>query len=347
MKKLLLSVAICVSLSSCAALTRYKCNREYAAKKGMEDAAAGLTSMPSRLDGSSCEGDYSPSSFSKDYAAGFQQKKQEVCQLPAATAYGHADGEAGLGAKPQRAKLQLCSDLKEMKKLEAAYDGAFKKTYCSTGRAAKAGIARAQAWQAADLSGFADCGTAVKKPYMDAYNSTLADNCSVAEAQRLGVAEATAKRPMGEGNARLSICKNKTALVEHFEKAYVTTQERVGKEEAARVAAEQERLRAEKAAAFHANTATSAFPYQLRSYVSRCQVAGDRSYVQVEVENRYPEQVLIQGNWKVLYYNGDFNKITEDRTTEAVLVTGNNKKTFQKLTLPRDAAYCRAEFVGQ
>ena len=57
-------------------------------------------------------------------------------------------------------------------------------------------------------------------------------------------------------------------------------------------------------------------------------------------------QVLIQGNWKVIYYNGDFAKITEDKTTEAVLITGNNRKSFQKLTLPRDATFCRAEYVG-
>ena len=76
MKKIALLALTVATLSSCAALTRYKCNREYAAKKGMEDAAAGLVSMPSRLDGSSCEGDYSPSAFSKDYNYGFQQKKQ-------------------------------------------------------------------------------------------------------------------------------------------------------------------------------------------------------------------------------------------------------------------------------
>jgi hypothetical protein len=75
-------------------------------------------------------------------------------------------------------------------------------------------------------------------------------------------------------------------------------------------------------------------------------VAGDRSFVQIDVDNAYPEQVLIQGNWKVIYYNNDFAKITEDKTTEAVLITGNNRKSFQKLTLPRDATFCRAEFVG-
>ncbi|MGZ3696269.1 MAG: hypothetical protein ACXWQO_19910, partial [Bdellovibrionota bacterium] len=97
---------------------------------------------------------------------------------------------------------------------------------------------------------------------------------------------------------------------------------------------------------FNRNVATTAFPFQLRNYVSRCSVAADRSFVQVEVDNAYPEQILIQGNWRVIYYNNDFTKLTEDRTTEALLITGNNRKSFQKLTLPRDSAYCRAEFLG-
>ena len=42
---LVLPVLALLSLSSCA-LFRYKCNREYAAKKGMDDAANARTAMP-------------------------------------------------------------------------------------------------------------------------------------------------------------------------------------------------------------------------------------------------------------------------------------------------------------
>lgn len=352
MKKIILLLVLApLTLSSCAALTRYKCNREYAAKKGMEDASAGLVSQPSRLDGNSCEGDYSAATFSKDYNYGFQQKKMEVCQVSAAAATGRTDGEAGQANQPQKTKLNLCSDLKDAKKIEAAYDSAFKKAYCAPARASAAGIARAQAWAEPDFeTAFADCGATptLKRAYSSAFNQTMSTACTTAEAERFGTAEATAKKPAAEGLARIERCGavGKGELKNVFERAYQATNQKLERDEAQRVAVEAERVRNQRIAEFQNNVATAAFPFQLRNYTSRCQIAGDRSYVQVEVENRYPEQVLIQGSWKVIYYNNDFTKITEDRTTEAVLVTGQNKKTFQKMTLPRDASFCRAEFLG-
>ncbi|MGZ3696377.1 MAG: hypothetical protein ACXVBL_19015, partial [Bdellovibrionota bacterium] len=152
MKFLFIAPLLALTLfSSCAALTRYKCNREYAAKKGMEDADAGRLSMPSRLDGSSCEGEYSPSDFSKDYNYGFHQKIQEVCQAGSVANYGRADGEAGNVNKPQKAKLGLCADSKDAKKLDSIYEGEFRKAFCAPARASTLGAQRAQSWQEADF----------------------------------------------------------------------------------------------------------------------------------------------------------------------------------------------------
>lgn len=341
-----------LQLASCAALTRYKCNREYAAKKGMEDADAGRISQPSRLDGNSCEGDYSASTFSKDYTYGFQQRKQEICQAGQVAGFGRKDGEDGNTNKPQKAKLALCSDLSNYKKLEATYEAEFKKAFCSPARAATMGTQRAQAWQEADFeTPFHDCkGQAgLKKAYTDAFRSAMANACTVSEAEKAGTAEATAKRPAAPALERLSHCdgavreKVKTA----FETSYKTTSDRIAKEEGDRAAAEQARQRQLKVDEFNRNVAATTFTFQLRNYHSRCAISADRSYVQVDIDNPYPEQILIQGSWKVIYYNTDFAKITEDRTQEAVLITGNNRKSFQKMTLPRDAAFCRAEFAGQ
>lgn len=349
MKKLILLSLALASLSSCAALTRYKCNREYAAKKGMEDASAGLTSMPSRLDGSSCEGEYTASSFSKDYNYGFQQKKQEICQLSTATAFGRTDGEAGLSAKPQKAKLNLCSEMREMRKFESTYENEFKKGYCSPARAAKAGLAAAQSWQDADYeSSFGECGGSLRNAYMNSYKQTMAGACTPSEAEKLGAVEANARRPMEGLSSRFDRCANvgKGNLKEIFERSYLNAKDRLDRAEAERVALENERLRQQKAAEFQRYTATASFLYLNRNYTSVCSISTDRSYVQVEVENRYPDQVLLRGNWRVQYYNSNFAKITEDQTLEAVLITGHNKKTFQKMTLPRDAIYCRAEYIG-
>ncbi|MGZ3713261.1 MAG: hypothetical protein ACXVBE_15965, partial [Bdellovibrionota bacterium] len=186
------------------------------------------------------------------------------------------------------------------------------------------------------------------KAYSESYRTALANACTVVEAEKSGVAEATAKRASAPIIDHLNHCSAnvKDSVVKAFEAAYKTTSERIAKEEGDRAAAEAARVRQLKVDEFNRNVATTAFPFQLRNYVSRCSVAADRSFVQVEVDNSYPEQILIQGNWRVIYYNNDFTKLTEDRTTEALLITGNNRKSFQKLTLPRDSAYCRAEFLG-
>jgi hypothetical protein len=349
MKKILLLTAVFPFLFSCAALTRYKCNREYAAKKGMEDASAGLSSQPSRLDGESCEGDYSAATFAKDYNYGFQQKKKEICQVSAASASGHADGEAGAIAKPQKARLSLCAGERNSAQLEAAYEREFKKSFCSSSRAAELGTARAQGWQDADYEGaFSSCGGSLKSAYMNAYRQTLSVSCSAGEAERLAVSDAQAKKPMGDGVAHFDRCASvgKGSLRNAYERSYLATKAQVDKEEAEKAALEQQRVREQKIAEFERYTATSTFLYQGRSYTALCAVSPDKSYVQVSVENRYPDQVLIQGRWRMIYFNQDFAKITEDRTEEALLITPNNKKAFQKMTLPRDASFCRAEFLG-
>jgi hypothetical protein len=118
-------------LPSCSALTKYKCNREYAAKKGMEDALAGRMARPGSLDGNSCEGEYTGATFSKDYAYGFTQKQKELCQKATVGAWGKADGDQGLAGKPQSSKLALCTELPGHKALAAEYEAQFSKAYCS------------------------------------------------------------------------------------------------------------------------------------------------------------------------------------------------------------------------
>lgn len=345
---------VALQFSSCAALMRYKCNKEWAAKKGMEDAEQGRTAMPGRLEGGTCDsgGDYSATDFSKDYNYGFLKKKDEVCQPSSAAGWGRNDGEAGNGNRPQKTKLRLCED-RGLAKLESIYEKEFQKSFCAPARAQKLGRERAQSWQPADFeTSFQDCKTnkaGLKGAYTSAYRDAMAEACTINQAKKNGHDEAEARRPIDAGKERLSNCTvgNKAELVEAFEQAYLLKKKNLDAAEAAREAEAAENARRARIADFMRNTATTSFPVQLRTYTSRCQVSGDRSFVQVEVQNDYPEQILIQGHWKVSYYNDNFEKITEDRTQEAVLVTGNNRKTFQKMTLPKDAQYCRAEYLGR
>jgi hypothetical protein len=97
---------------------------------------------------------------------------------------------------------------------------------------------------------------------------------------------------------------------------------------------------------FQKTTGTAPFVIEKMKFTSTCSINADKSVVNVQVNNPNPRQFLIQGDWRVLYYDEAFQKLTEDRTTEALLVSPNNRKAFQKMTLPRDATFCRAEFMG-
>lgn len=101
-----------------------------------------------------------------------------------------------------------------------------------------------------------------------------------------------------------------------------------------------------RAAEFKRTTAASQFTLNARPYSASCEIAPDQSKAVVEVVNPYNEQVMVHGNWKFQYFDDSFAKITEDGMQEAVLLPGGNRKTFQKLTLPRSASFCRAEFAG-
>lgn len=347
----LLTSLVALTFSSCAALTRYKCNREYAARKGMEDANNGQISMPGRLEGSSCEGEYSPSDYSKDYNYGFQQKKAEICQVQAATAAGKTDGDLGNSAKPQKAKFQICQDQPVFRKLDPAYEAAFQKSFCSNARASALAESQAQSWKAAAFDEtFSSCGNAagLRRAFDEAYKRKFRENCSSIAAAKFGEEEALANRDMQEGREKMRLCESSAPgnFVLAFESSYLATKARLGQEQKEREAQEQERLRQIRVQEFLANVATTNFFFANKSLISRCTVAADRSYIQTEVENRYADQVLVQGRWRIQYYGQDFQKITEDQTVEAVLITPQNKKTFQKMTLPRDAAYCRAEYIG-
>ncbi len=345
---------VALQFSSCAALMRYKCNKEFAAKKGMEDAENGRTAMPGRLEGGNCDsgGDYSASDFSKDYNYGFLKKKDEVCQASTAAGWGRADGEAGNGNRPSKTKLRLCED-RGLAKLESIFEKEFVKSFCAPARAQKLGRERAQSWQPADFeTAFQPCKSNVsglKGAYNSAYRDAMAEACTVEQAKKNGHDEAEARRPMEGVKGRLGACTvgNKAELIAAFEQSYNIKKKNMDDADAVRAAEAAEAARKAKIAEFQAGTATTTFPYQLRNYAAFCNVSGDRSFVQVDVQNSYPEQILIQGFWKISYYNQNFEKITEDRTQEAVLITGGNRKSFQKMTLPKDASFCRAEYMGR
>jgi hypothetical protein len=351
MKKLFALSIIAFSLSSCSALTRYRCNSQYAFQKGMEDAGAGRTAMPGRRDGESCDGDYTGVTFSKDYAAGFQQKKREICNTNNAANAGRTDGTAGATGKPGKQALSLCVDERDARKIEQAYDGEFLKAFCSIDRASKLGADRGRAWEAdAGASAFGECRNrgALEKAAENAYRQELARHCTPEGAQQAGVAEANAHKDAGAMGAKFALCPKVagSTLETTFRQSFENQKNKMQQEAAARAVAEQERLRLSRLAEFERTTSNSVAIYGGRLYPTVCRIAADRGSLSVEVNNPFADQILIQGTWRVIYYGHDFQKITEDRTQEALLLPPGSRKTFQKLTLPRDAHFCRAELIG-
>jgi hypothetical protein len=333
-------------LSSCAMIQKLKCNKEYAAKKGMEDVEKGQLSQPGALEGNSCEGDYSASQFRNDYLYGFNQKKAEICQPSYAAKLGAEDGDAGLTNKPSLTKISVCSDVSGYKNFQTVYQTEFNKSYCSSTRAQRLGEADAKNFARNNFSGqFASCDGTTKSSYNTSYSTTLANMCTMNQATTKAMDDARAKRPSEA--TKYTVCpSNGSQLMAGYTEAFSKMAAQVAKEDADRAAAEKEAARQKQAADFMNSTSTASFYYGARPYSASCSIPQDKSHVQVVVTNPYADQILVQGNWRLQYYNNDFNKITEDNTMEAVLLTPNTKKSFQKLTLPRDASYCRAELVS-
>lgn len=91
--------------------------------------------------------------------------------------------------------------------------------------------------------------------------------------------------------------------------------------------------------------ATANFTIGQAPAVSQCKINSDKSAAVVEVSNKSAAEMFLKGDWKFEYYNSKFEKITEDNHREALLISSNMKKQFNKMTLPKNADYCRAEFM--
>lgn len=97
---------------------------------------------------------------------------------------------------------------------------------------------------------------------------------------------------------------------------------------------------------FVKNTGTSTFVLDQKNLSASCIIPVDQSMVKVTVNNPNPSQTLVQGQWNYQYFDKDFAKIADDSGVDAVLLSPQSNKSFTKMTLPRNASFCRAEFAG-
>lgn len=97
---------------------------------------------------------------------------------------------------------------------------------------------------------------------------------------------------------------------------------------------------------FVKNTGTSTFMLDQKNLTATCMIPADQSRVTVTVNNPNTSQTLVQGQWNYQYFDKDFAKIADDSGMDAVLLSPQSNKSFTKMTLPRNASFCRAEFAG-
>ncbi len=213
--------------------------------------------------------------------------------------------------------------------------------------------------------------------YRRAYEAKKTEICQVSNAGKFGYEEGVKGTEISKISTRYNVCKsmNESAKIEKsFQTSYQsgycssTRAEKVGLEIGKALKSDEElklqfnscsdqtlatarnafkkgteeamRARTEE---FLKSTGTASLNYQGKGFTAACRVAADKSKIEVEVNNPNPEQMLIQGQWKFNYYNSGFDKIADDQMQEAVLVQVQSKKIFSKLTLPRDAVFCRSE----
>lgn len=282
--KVSILVSVLMLTGSCAMIQKLTCNTNNAKSSGARDATNGNINMPGLKSGDSCEGEYTGSQFQADYRQGFEEKKNQICQIGEITKIAQTGVDAGLSKADVEKKMGACVTMSSYASLKNNMERVYMAGFCSATRAEKIGNKHGSDLTEKSFEpNFAGCEAkwAMLKPaYDQAYNK-----------------------------ASVQAHKNKQDL-------------------------------------FVKNTGTSTFILDQKNLSASCLIPVDQSMVKVTVNNPNPSQTLVQGQWNYQYFDKDFAKIADDSGVDAVLLSPQSNKSFTKMTLPRNASFCRAEFAG-
>lgn len=283
--KISLLVSALVTTGSCAMLQKLTCNATSAKNQGAADAANGQINMPGLKTANSCEGaEYSPAQYQADYRAGFDEKKNQICQTSEIIKMTQTAVEAGQSKAEVEKKMGACMTMSSFASLKNTMENTYKTSFCSVPRAEQIGNKHGT-----ELSG-------------RAFETHFAG------------------------------CEAKwSALRPAYEQAYAKAETQAHKQ---------------KQDLFVQNTGTSTFMLDQKNLSATCRIPADQTHVTVTVNNPNPAQMLVQGQWNYQYFDKNFAKIADDSGMDAVLLSPQSNKSFTKMTLPRNASFCRAEFAG-
>lgn len=238
--------------------------------------------------------------------------------------------KGGDSCEGEYTKSQFVNDYKK------AYDEAVRGT-CVLENAIKAGAVDGDAGltDKPQIKQFSSCAKMQNQKQLEAgYNKEfIKAYCSDSRGTKMG-AEAGSKMGTSSFEQKFASCDSsrKNQLISVYDASYKAKYSQAVKE---------------KTEEFVRTNGTSSFVFQDRSYSASCRVAVDKGSLQITVANPHPQQTLLQGQWKFTYYDKGFQRLMDDTSQEAVLLTNGNPKSFSKMTMPRDAEFCRAEFLGQ
>lgn len=282
--KLSILISALMLTGSCAMIQKLTCNANNAKSSGARDATNGNLNMPGLKSGDSCEGEYTGSQFQADYRQGFEEKKNQICQMGEITKIAQAGVDAGLSKADVEKKMGACVIMSSYASLKNNMECVYMNGFCSSARAEKIG---------------------------NRHGSEMSDKSF---------------------EANFAGCEAKwSSLKPSYEQAYAKALAQAHKN---------------KQDLFVKNTGTSSFMLDQKNLSASCIIPTDQSMVKVIVNNPNPSQTLVQGQWNYQYFDKYFSKIADDSGVDAVLLSPQSNKSFIKMTLPRNASFCRAEFAG-
>lgn len=313
---------------------------------GYEDALSGSAGRARMAQGQSCEKEYSPSSFEKDYMSGFIRGREESCQEGKAGELAVRD--AAEGAEMKSLKIfAVCTEGRVLKDaLERKYKKAFAAEFCSPERAQKLGTTHGGEFREKDFSTFEKiCDdkskVKLKGAYTTEYNRVLQEKCSPVEIQALALKDARANADMAQSLSKLKICPaaEQTAIVGAYSRTFNDTKLLMMKEQEmkeAKEAQERERALREREIKLRETQLTEQRAAQGGGIVlsvngqdllAQCEIRAQR--VVVLVKNLSDRYVALSGSFEVdvFDYRGEF--LTREKQSVYRTVSSRSTETFE------------------
>lgn len=353
-------------LAGCSSLEKKRCNPGYAWQAGYDDAKQMRPGQPGLQDGRICKEEYAFASFQKDYLAGLQRARLEVCNQPYANELALKDALESLFDQPSKKALVICPEGREQEKLLKAYEESFRKTFCSKENATRLAQNHANAFAAVQSEQFethcsgdhpsasAPHGSELAQIYLTAYRDRVSEKCSAFEVHALGVSDARAKLDMSQSMLKLKVCPKdrQSQLLSQYSQAFNETKELMLKEEEldlARKRAEQERQFQEKQLELLKNQkGVETASFEGRPLKVKCDIESTLSRYSVEVNNPGPQSFWLRGHWNLKAFDARGQLISQLDTHQTLYLRNRESRKFYAAlpTQARLAQSCDAELLN-